>query len=104
MAAEKKAKNHSNVAIVRVEEVCPFPTRELRAVMNQYKNASEYVWAQEEHRNMGAWFFVQPRFENLLGIKLKYAGRDVNCAPAVGINDLNVSEVKHILTKPFDSI
>ncbi len=82
--------------------MCPFPTREIRTVTNQFKNAKEFVWAQEEHRNMGAWFFVQPRFENLLGIKLKYAGRDVNCAPAVGISDIHANEVKQIIAKPFE--
>ena len=65
---------------------------------------NEFIWAQEEHQNMGGWFFVKPRFENLLGIKLNYAGRDVNCAPAVGISELHSKEVKYILSKPFENI
>lgn len=89
------------VAIVRVEELSPFPASELRQVIKSYKNAREFVWAQEEHRNMGAWFFVEPRFERILGVKLDYAGRD-NKSAVVGIGALHSAEVKHVTSKPFE--
>ena len=79
----------------------PFPAAELKTVLSQYKNVKEYVWSQEEHRNMGAWSFVSPRFENILGIKLKYTGREVASCIS-GISSLHVKQVKEILSKPFD--
>lgn len=97
----KRGAAAENVAIVRIEEISPFPASELRDVLKSYKNAKEFVWAQEEHRNMGAWFFVEPRFERILGVKLEYAGRDNKCA-VVGIGALHAAEVKHVLSKPFD--
>lgn len=90
-----------NVAIVRVEEMSPFPASELRDVLKSYKNANEFVWAQEEHRNMGAWSFAAPRFERILGIRLAYAGRE-NRSAVVGIGTLHAAEVKHVLSKPFE--
>ncbi|CAH2040724.1 unnamed protein product, partial [Iphiclides podalirius] len=63
-----------DVAIVRVEALSPFPLYALQKELNRYTNARKFIWSQEEHRNMGAWTFVKPRFENLLGRKLTYAG------------------------------
>jgi probable 2-oxoglutarate dehydrogenase E1 component DHKTD1 len=102
LEAEKlKRGNADKIALVRLEEVSPFPVSEIREVLQGYKNAQEFVWAQEEHRNMGAWTFVQSRFEKILGVKLEYAGRDNKCA-VVGIGMLHAAEVKHVLNKPFD--
>jgi 2-oxoglutarate dehydrogenase complex dehydrogenase (E1) component-like enzyme len=51
---------------------------------------------------MGAWSFAKPRFENILGVMLKYAGRDVNCIPAVGIAELHRKEEQLVVSKPFE--
>ena len=104
LAQEKENRKANDTAIVRIEELCPFPTHEIRNVLSEYKNAKEFVWAQEEHQNMGAWFFVKPRMENLLGVRLNYAGRGVSCVPAVGISELHAQEVKHVVAKPFEKI
>ena len=77
LETEKTKRNLQDTAIVRVEELSPFPADDLRKCLKEFKNAKEFIWSQEEHRNMGAWSFVSPRFENILGIKLKYAGREV---------------------------
>lgn len=53
------------IALVRVEQICPFPYDQIKEECDKYKNA-QLVWAQEEHKNMGAWTFVQPRFLSLL--------------------------------------
>jgi probable 2-oxoglutarate dehydrogenase E1 component DHKTD1 len=103
LEAEKAKRKADDVAIVRIEELTPFPTNEIRQVLNEYKNVKEFVWAQEEHRNMGAWFFVGPRFERILGLKLKYAGRDVSNT-IVGIGALHAKEVKEVLSKPFEKL
>uniref|UniRef100_H2Y7B6 2-oxoadipate dehydrogenase complex component E1 n=1 Tax=Ciona savignyi TaxID=51511 RepID=H2Y7B6_CIOSA len=94
-------KDLKNVAIVRVEELCPFPTDALRQELARFPSAETFVWAQEEPRNMGPWSFVNPRFANLLGVQLKYCGRPVMAAPAVGIGTLHTEQVKTILSDPF---
>ena len=56
------------MAIIRLEELCPFPADELRREMKKYPNAKEFLWCQEEHRNQGAWPFISPRFQNIVGV------------------------------------
>lgn len=89
------------MAIIRVEALCPFPTQEINVELAKYKKAKVFVWSQEEHRNMGAWFFVRPRFENLCSTKLLYAGRDVLGTAAVGIGELHKKENQSIIDQTF---
>ncbi|XP_061393464.1 probable 2-oxoglutarate dehydrogenase E1 component DHKTD1 homolog, mitochondrial [Musca vetustissima] len=97
----RQAKNLQDTAIIRLESLCPFPTYELQKELEKYKNAKTFIWAQEEHRNMGAWTFVQPRFENLLGQKLVYCGRVEAPTSATGIGKVHKREVEEILQRPF---
>lgn len=60
----------SNVAIVRIEELCPFPKDDIIQELKKYKNADKVVWCQEEPRNMGAWSFMEGRLELCLGRKV----------------------------------
>jgi 2-oxoglutarate dehydrogenase E1 component len=55
----------SSVAITRIEQICPFPFDLIRDEINKYPNA-QLKWAQEEHKNMGVWSFVQPRFQTAM--------------------------------------
>ena len=74
-----------DIALVRVEQLYPFPEAELRAVLQRYPNAAEHYWVQEEALNMGAWYFVQPLLDDLIpGSRLQYVGRDEAASPAVG--------------------
>ncbi|XP_026731669.1 probable 2-oxoglutarate dehydrogenase E1 component DHKTD1 homolog, mitochondrial [Trichoplusia ni] len=93
-----------DVAIVRVESLAPFPLPDLQTELAKFRNARKFIWSQEEHRNMGAWSFVQPRFENLLGRKLIYAGRSEAPTPAVGASVLHKVEVEHVLKEPLYNI
>ncbi|CAL8099803.1 unnamed protein product [Orchesella dallaii] len=90
-----------DVAIIRVESLCPFPVPELQNILKTYKNATEISWSQEEHQNMGAWTFIKPRFENFLGKQIKYKGRGPLAAPAVGIGRVHRAEVEQILNITF---
>lgn len=92
-----------DTAIIRLEALCPFPAKELADELSKYTQAKEFVWCQEEHRNMGAWSFVQPRFQNLLGRQLKYAGRTNLGVPAVGVGQVHQKECQEILQKAFAS-
>ncbi|XP_059058511.1 probable 2-oxoglutarate dehydrogenase E1 component DHKTD1 homolog, mitochondrial [Achroia grisella] len=93
-----------DVAIIRVEALTPFPLQALQKELEKYPNARKFIWSQEEHRNMGAWSFIRPRFENLLGRKLVYAGRAEAATPAVGTSALHRPEVEHVLREPLYNI
>ena len=85
-----------DVAIVRVEQLYPWPADELKALKDRYRSAREWVWVQEESQNMGAWTFVAPRLEELLGAPAAYVGRDASASPATGsklIHDREQAEI-----------
>ncbi|CAK1579593.1 unnamed protein product [Parnassius mnemosyne] len=101
---ERMRANIDDVAILRVESLSPFPLQALQKELEKYSNARKFIWSQEEHRNMGAWTFVKPRFENLLGRRLTYAGRAEAATPAVGAATLHRAEVEHVLREPLYNI
>ncbi len=100
---EKKA---WEVAIVRVEQLYPFPHKAFGAEMKRYPNATEVVWCQDEPQNQGAWFFVQHYVhENMLdGQKLGYAGRPASASPAVGYSHLHQEQQKALLDQAFGKL
>jgi probable 2-oxoglutarate dehydrogenase E1 component DHKTD1 len=53
LEAERAKRKQDDTAIIRLEEICPFPAMQLRDAIKEYKNAKEFIWSQEEHRNMG---------------------------------------------------
>ncbi|KAF9405803.1 hypothetical protein HW555_013606 [Spodoptera exigua] len=101
---ERLRANVDDVAIIRVEGLAPFPLHELQTELQKFKNARKFIWSQEEHRNMGAWSFIKPRFENLLGRKLLYSGRAEGATPAVGAAVLHRAEVEHIIKEPLHTM
>jgi 2-oxoglutarate dehydrogenase E1 component len=100
---EKKA---SDVAIVRVEQLYPFPHKAFAAEMKRFPNAAEVVWCQDEPQNQGAWFFVQHLVhENMLeGQRLGYAGRPASASPAVGYAHLHQEQQKALLDQAFGKL
>ena len=87
-----------NTAIVRVEQIYPFPSEPMVERLKRMTNLEEVVWAQEEPRNNGYWFFVEPYIEQCLaeaGIKPKrarYAGRAAAASPATGLAKRHAAE------------
>jgi 2-oxoglutarate dehydrogenase E1 component len=81
-----KERGDAPVAVVRVEELYPWPHAELGAVLDGYPNVREVVWAQEEPQNMGAWSYAAPRLAAVTGTKLapRYVGRPERASPAEG--------------------
>ncbi|XP_072032224.1 2-oxoadipate dehydrogenase complex component E1-like [Amphiura filiformis] len=101
LAKEREDKQLFNTALIRVEELCPFPTALLQEQLNKYPNAKAYVWSQEEHTNMGPWFFVNPRFNNLVGCKLSYVGRGPLGTAAAGVGQVHQQEAKQVIQQTF---
>ncbi|XP_031215381.1 probable 2-oxoglutarate dehydrogenase E1 component DHKTD1, mitochondrial isoform X3 [Mastomys coucha] len=90
-------------AIIRLEELCPFPLDALQQEIGKYKHVRDVVWSQEEPQNMGPWAFVSPRFEKQLACRLRLVSRPPLPAPAVGIGIVHHQQHEEILSKTFTS-
>ena len=90
-----------DVAILRVEQIYPFPGDQLDALLAQYSNTNELVWCQEEPKNQGAWDFSKVRIPAFINKRweLGYAGRDPSSAPACGSSKLHAKEQQEIINK-----
>ncbi|TGL17167.1 2-oxoglutarate dehydrogenase E1 component [Leptospira yanagawae] len=75
-----------NVAVVRIEQLYPFPENHIKQMITSYGKLKKFVWVQEEPKNQGAWFFVRDRIEALIpeNKRLHYAGRSEFPSPACG--------------------
>ncbi len=100
---EKKA---WDVAVLRVEQLYPFPHKAFAGELKRFPNATELVWCQDEPQNQGAWFFIQHQIhENMTdGQKLGYAGRPASASPAVGYSHLHVEQQKALLDQAFGKL
>ena len=96
----------ADVAIIRVEQLYPFPHKAFAAELKKYPNLSEIVWCQDEPQNQGSWFFVQHYVhENMTdGMKLGYAGRPASASPAVGYSHLHQEQLKSLLDQAFGKL
>ena len=105
---EQRRKNEQNdVAIVRVEQLYPFPHEEMDKVIEQYSHVKDFVWCQEEPKNQGAWYSTQHRMRRAVKqinekIYLRYAGRKSSAAPAAGYISVHVEEQNALVNKAFE--
>uniref|UniRef100_A0AAQ6A369 2-oxoglutarate dehydrogenase-like, mitochondrial n=1 Tax=Amphiprion ocellaris TaxID=80972 RepID=A0AAQ6A369_AMPOC len=104
LAKGRKQKNlERNVAIIRLEQISPFPFDLVREEADKYANA-ELVWCQEEHKNMGYYDYVRPRFLTVVANKkpIWYVGRDPAAAPATGNKSTHLNELKRFMDTAFN--
>jgi 2-oxoglutarate dehydrogenase E1 component len=94
LLAARERHGGTNTAIVRIEQLYPFPAEELTEILIRYERATDIVWVQEEPRNMGAWSFIYARVPMLLlpGQSLRYIGRNEQASPAVGSQKIHQQE------------
>lgn len=80
------ANDYSWLQVLKLEQIYPFPVETLKAMFKQYENIKEIYWVQEEPKNMGAWYFVEPRINELApqGVRVEYIGRRRRSSPAEG--------------------
>ncbi len=90
----REQQSESGPALVRVEQLYPFPLERLLEVLSRYPAATEIIWCQEEPQNQGAWYQIRHHLQALLGENqtLHYAGRPTSPSPAVGYYDIHVQE------------
>ena len=93
------AKDSDKIAIVRLEQIYPFPEKQVQSIIKAYKNSTEVVWAQEEPSNMGAWTFIRHRLKQLITRKRSfgYIGRVSAGTTAEGSNKAHVKEQARIV-------
>jgi 2-oxoglutarate dehydrogenase E1 component len=103
LVKHREAKGADDVAIIRVEQLYPFPHKAFAAELKKYPNATDLVWCQDEPQNQGAWFFIQHNIhENMQdGQKLGYAGRAASASPAVGYSHLHQDQQKALIEAAF---
>lgn len=97
MKEEAEKRGVENAAYVRMEQLYPVPEKQLDAVLSQYKNVKQIIWAQEEPENMGAWIFIAM---NLGKYNPQVIARKASAAPAAGSSALH----KRRLTDLFDRL
>jgi 2-oxoglutarate dehydrogenase E1 component len=102
----RKTRGTTDVAIVRIEQMYPFPHKAFAAELKKFPNLAEVVWTQDEPQNQGPWFQIQHNiFENMeSGQRLSYAGRPASAAPAVGYSDKHVAQQKELLETAFAKV
>ena len=97
---EQRRKNEQdNVAIIRIEQLYPFPHDDVKAVLALYSHVTDFVWCQEEPLNQGAWYCSKHNFEAVIpdNAKLSYAGRPASASPAVGYLSLHAKQQKQLV-------
>jgi 2-oxoglutarate dehydrogenase E1 component len=104
LTSEQRKDNH-NVAIVRVEQLYPFPDEAIRSIIDRYPNLREVCWVQEEPENMGAWEFARPLLESIVDGRhpLRYIGRSRNSSPSEGSSTWHAANQRAIIDQVFEA-
>ncbi len=106
LVRKREDRGSEDVAIIRVEQLYPFPHKAFATELRKYPNATEIVWCQDEPQNQGAWFFVQHYIhENMQeGQRLGYSGRASSASPAVGYSHLHQKQQKALVDGAFSKL
>jgi 2-oxoglutarate dehydrogenase E1 component len=97
LLAHRQSVKRDDVAIIRLEQLYPFPEMRLKEKFDRYSHIEEVVWVQEEPKNMGAYRFAQDMFKERLDIDVAYVGRDAKPSPAVASEKMHKQEQEKIL-------
>jgi 2-oxoglutarate dehydrogenase E1 component len=87
--------------VMRAEQLYPFPEEDLRGFVNEFPNATEVVWCQEEPQNQGAWYAIRHHLQACISEQhdLKYAGRPHSASPAVGYYTVHIEEQQELVSE-----
>lgn len=90
-----------DIAFIRLEQLYPFPQKQVDAILKKYSKAKDFLFVQEEPENMGPWRFVD---KNLRSLNLKYFGRDEAASPATGFSKRHNAENEEIMKGIFSKV
>ena len=101
LLAKRRENELNNVAIIRIEQLYPFPEDEIKQIFNDYTHVYDFIWCQEEPQNQGAWYCSQHHLRCALpdGAKLYYAGRAASASTAVGYMSLHLKQQKTLVNE-----
>jgi len=101
---KRRLDKRDDIAIIRLEQMYPFPGTDLNKVLECYTNTDRLVWVQEEPKNQGCWDFAKPRIPAMLKRKwrLFYVGRESSSAPAVGSAKLHALQQRELVEKAIN--
>ncbi|AIZ78701.1 2-oxoglutarate dehydrogenase E1 component [Actinobacillus equuli] len=98
---QRRQNEQTDVAIIRIEQLYPFPYEDMKKVLEPYAHVKDFVWCQEEPLNQGAWYCSKHNFEASIPekAKLTYAGRPASASPAVGYTSLHTQQQKQLVVE-----
>jgi 2-oxoglutarate dehydrogenase E1 component len=103
---ERAQQQRSDVALIRIEQLYPFPEQRLADELRRYSNIDTYVWCQEEPKNQGAWYSSQHHIRAVVPNEatLVYAGRPHSAAPAVGYYPVHIAQQRELVAQALGGI
>ena len=103
---KRKHDTSAPIAVVRVEQLYPWPEEQITALFDRYENADSVFWCQEEPENMGAWPFVHGRLHTLLPgrVKLGHSSREESGSPAAGSAVIHAKEQEDLVDRAFAGV
>jgi 2-oxoglutarate dehydrogenase E1 component len=99
--AEREKLQREDIALIRIEQLFPLHKDKIENVINRYNKVENYIWAQEEPKNMGAWSFMMQRFEL---VNLQVASRDYSSVPAPGSSTRDKRRQRSVIDEVFGTI
>lgn len=96
---QRRKNNQTDVAIIRIEQLYPFPHEDIHAILAPFSHVKDFVWCQEEPLNQGAWYCCQHNFRDAVpaDAALRYAGRPASASPAVGYTSVHQQQQQELV-------
>jgi 2-oxoglutarate dehydrogenase E1 component len=103
LLAARRERKLGDVALLRVEQLYPYPHKAVETELRKFANATHVVWCQDEPQNQGSWFYIQHHLSEALKDEqtLSYAGRPASASPAVGYYDKHYAQQKELIAAAF---
>ncbi|MCP5419462.1 MAG: 2-oxoglutarate dehydrogenase E1 component [Gammaproteobacteria bacterium] len=98
----RRERGLDNVAILRIEQLYPFPTERYQEELERYSKAKEIIWCQDEPRNQGAWYEIQHYLQGPVsnsGLTVRYVGRPASASPAVGYYSMHIEQQQTLINE-----
>ncbi|MDB6080578.1 MAG: sucA, partial [Akkermansiaceae bacterium] len=102
LAAYRQEHEITNTAILRIEQLYPFHSEMVEALVSQYPAAKDFIWCQEEPKNMGAWTYIAPRLDEVFSARVRYSGRVRASSPAAGSKARHYRDQKALVQAAFE--
>ena len=104
LSEKRKNEKRDDIAIIRIEQLYPFPYDDLEEILTKYQNVKEFIWCQEEPLNQGAWFSHRHRIQRVLDrlgddIEVSLISRPAAAAPAVGLMKLHLQQQEQLVNE-----